>query len=303
MNFLRFLLPVLLILFSNQVLAAETIAGQGAPYTARLVFQKKDVNKVSTNAANDVILQSGDELLPAKQQNSSLPVFLIPSVKSNGWCDPAANPNVTTTAIDQCYGWSQQSQWFLLDFSKLGKRKLLLNITLQKSDTSTNNPLVPALTIWRGQQTQGLAGDWYPNKFQGFGSNGKPDNSVAKAFWAWNLAPLNNTSGKLSWVTASGSSNKDKASFSQTIALKGGESNYLSVIVGSDNQETPNQNADFKLVVRLSQTKSGNTPPPDPIDKYGCTRGLTCWHPQHLHCMAVAECSKPEFAGQCLCGN
>ncbi len=285
--------------------AAETIGGYGIPYTARLVFEKSDINKVANSNDKNLTVTSGEALLPTKQANASLTALTVPTVKSNGWCDTAANPN---TNSNDCYGWSNQSQWFLLDLSKLGSRKVWLQISAQKDDSSTDDYLVPALTVWRGQQNQGLPGDWYPNKFQGFDSKGAPDNSL-KAFWAWNLKPLNNTSGKLSWATAANNDDKSKVTLTQQVTLKGGESNFLTVILGSDNQTTLNQNANFKFLVRLSSkmptTDPGDsdTPPPPKLDQYGCTIGLTCYHPAmgNGHCMSIKSCEGLTGANKCLC--
>jgi hypothetical protein len=284
--------------------ARETIGGYGIPYTARLVFEKSDVNKVANSNDKNLTVKSGEELLPTKQANSSLTALTVPTVKSNGWCDTAANPN---TNSNDCYGWSNQSQWFLLDLSKLGSRKIWLQISAQKDDSSTDDYLVPALTVWRGQQNQGLTGDWYPNKFQGFDTKGTPDNSVSKAFWAWNLKPLNNTPGKLSWASAANNDDKTKVTLTQQVTLKGGESNYLTVILGSDNQTTLNQNANFKLLVRLSSkmptTDPGdsNTPPPPKYDQYNCLIGAECYHPSMRHCMSVNSCEGLTGANKCLC--
>lgn len=292
--------------------AAEAIGGYGIPYTARLVFEKSDVNKIANSNDKNVTVKSGEELLPStKQANSSLTALTVPTVKSNGWCDTAANPNTTT---NDCYGWSNQSSWFLMDLSKLGTRKVWIQISAQKDEDSTDDYLVPALTVWRGQQNQGLTGDWYPNKFQGYAANGTSDGSVSKAFWAWNLKPLNNTAGKLSWTTASTNTDKSKITLTQQVALKGGESNYLTVILGSNNQETPNQNANYKLLVRLSSQKPTTNPgdsytpqPPPPttkLDQYGCLIGVECRHPKMGHCMSITLCNQPKYQGQCLlCPN
>jgi hypothetical protein len=283
--------------------AAETIGGYGIPYTARLVFEKSDINKVANSNDKNLTVTSGEALLPTKQANASLTALTVPTVKSNGWCDTAANPN---TNSNDCYGWSNQSQWFLLDLSKLGSRKVWLQISAQKDDSSTDDYLVPALTVWRGQQNQGLPGDWYPNKFQGFNSKGTPDNSL-KAFWAWNLKPLNNNSGKLSWATAANNDDKSKVTLTQQVTLKGGESNFLTVILGSDNQTSLNQNANFKFLVRLSSkmptTDPGdsNTPPPPKYDQYNCLIGAECYHPSMGHCMPVNSCEGLTGANKCLC--
>ncbi len=293
MNTIRLITLMILAGLTQTSEAAEAIAGYGVPYAARLVFQKLDINKNTSSNTHVFSLKTGDSLLPSMQANSNMTPATVATVKSAGWCDPLANPTPTTD-IDQCYGWSQQSQWFLLDLSKLGKRKIWAEITVEKDPGINNDYLVPALTVWRGRQTQGLFGDWYPNKFQGYAANGKPDNSVSKAFWAWNLAPLNNTPDKLSWATAANNTDKSLVTLSQQVGLKGGESNYLTVIVGSDNQQAAGQNANFKLSVKLSGQQGK-------FDQYGCAIGLTCRHPQMDHCMPIADCSKPQYAGQCLC--
>lgn len=308
-SFRQFFLLLILVSLTGLANASEIIIGSGVPYTARLVFKKSDINKVADSNDKNVTITSGDELLPENQANSTLTAKPIPTVLSNGWCDPTANPNTSTTDITQCYGRASQSQWFLLDLSKLGKRKVWAQISLQKDENSTDDTLVPALTVWQGQQNQGLIDDWYPNRFQGYDVKGKPDNSVSKAFWAWNLTPLNNSPDNESWVTASNSDNPDKVTVTQRVKLKGGNSNYLTVIVASDNQENQNKNANYKLLVRLSRKKPtlipGDTglPPPPKTDIYGCNIGLTCWHPQMNHCMAVNLCNDPKYLGECLCPN
>lgn len=307
MNPFRFFSLLILLGLTQLSIASETIIGPGIPYTARLVFEKSDIHKLANSNDKTITIKSGDELLPSKQANSTLAAVPVPTIKSNGWCDPAANPHTNTTDITQCYGRSNQSQWFLMDLSKLGTRKIWVQISAQKDEASTDDYLVPALTVWRGQQNQGLTDNWYPNKFQGFASTGAPDGTVAKAFWAWNLKPLNNIAGKLSWATAANNDDKSKITLTQQVALKGGESNYLTVILGSDNQESQNQNANFKLLVRLSSKMPTNdpgdtdTPPAPKYDKYNCLIGVECYHPTMNHCMSVASCSGLTGANKCLC--
>lgn len=292
MNSLRFILLMLLAGLAQLSAAAETIGGAGIPYAARIVFHAADLNKT-------INLQSGDELPLGKQANANLTAASIGMVTANSWCNPSAYP----TGSD-CYGSSQNSQWFLLDLSKLGKRKIWAEITLEKTDDSNANQLVPAFSLWRGQQNQGLFGAWYPSKFQGFTDKGKADGGTP-TFWAWNLMPLKNVSGNASWATASANTDKSKATQTQQISLKGGESNYLTLIVGSDNNQADlqNQNAGFNLSIKLNSKKPGAAQNPTPIDKYdkyGCEIGVTCKHPQMGHCMAKSLCNSPQYQGQCL---
>lgn len=290
MNSLRIMVLMLVSGLIQMADAAEAIGGYGIPYTARLVFQKSDLNKNTFTDTHVFTLKTGDELSASQQGGSNLSPVMVPAIKSNGWCDLSANP---TTDLAECYGLSLSSQWFLLDLSKLGKRKIWAEISVQNDEASTDDNLIPAVTVWRGQQTQGLFGDWYPSKFNGYDESGKPDGSVSKAFWAWSLTPLNNNPGKFSWATAAGTDNSS-ATVNQLISLKGGASNYLTVIVGSDNQATQNQNANFKLSVKLSGQEGK-------LDKYNCPIGVECYHPQMKHCMAIAVCNDPQYKGQCLC--
>ncbi len=313
------LLLLLLITFSSITSAAEKIGGYGIGYNARLVFQKADAQKT----ASAVMLKTGDDLLPSQQENSKLSPLLVPAIKSNGWCDPLANPNKTTTEQTECYGWSAFSQWFLIDLSKLKAQKVS-NVWVQISvkrfddadDDTTDDDLVPALTVWRGQQIQGKFGDWYPNQFQGFDTKGLPLASGFKPFWGWTLTPLSNNADSLSWQTASTATDKTTATITQKIALKGGDKDYLTVAVGGNSQqsETPH-NVNFKLLVKISATKPTTdisepclincTPKPTPLpgsfDRCGCTVGVTCSHPQMKHCMDISACDLPEYKGECLC--
>lgn len=317
------LLLLILIACSGVASAADKIGGYGIGYTARLVFQKADTQKT----ASAVMLKTGDDLLPSQQENSKLSPLLVPVIKSNGWCDPLANPNKTTADLSECYGWSAFSQWFLIDLSKLKAQKVS-NVWVQISvkrfddadDDTTDDDLVPALTVWRGQQALGKFGDWYPNKFQVFDNKILLLPDVFKQFWGWTLTPLSNVADSLSWQTASTATDKTTATITQKVALKGGDKDYLTVAVGGDSQQAETQhNVNFKLLVKLSTTKPTTeisepclinctptpTPKPTPLpgsfDGCGCSVGNTCRHPQMNHCMAISACDLPQYKGQCLC--
>jgi hypothetical protein len=320
---MKHLLLLILLAFSGITAAAEKIGGYGIGYTSRLIFQKTDTQKT----AESVMIKTGDILIPTQQANSNITPILVPAIKSDGWCYPAANPNKTTTDLTECYGWSVFSQWFLLDLRKLkaqGMTSVWAQISVKRYDDgdteTTDDDLVPAVTVWRGQQTQGKFGDWYPNQFQGFDAKGLAIANGFKPFWGWTLAPLSNISDAknvFSWKTASTTDDKTSTTITQKIVLKGGDKDYLTVAIGGDSHITGDQHdVNFKLLVKLSTTKPltdpaepcviNCTPIPTPLpigslDRCFCTVGVTCSHPKMGHCMEISLCNLPQYKGQCLC--
>lgn len=306
--------------FSSTILAAETLAGYGILYDAQLVFTNEDAKP----GGKILSVKSGDILLPAAQKNSNITPYLIPRVKSSGWCDPSANPNTLTKEYENCFGWSMYSRWFLIDLSKVSSTVWVqINVSRYKDNDSdlTDDDLIPAMTIWRGKQSQGKFGDWYPNQFQGFDNFGKPlNNDKFKPFWAWTLSPLSNISTNASWSSALESSNQKSVTIIQKVVNKTGDQDYLTIALSGDDQLGGNlHDVNFQLNVRISSkypvtdlytedtsidsnnSVSGSGGQSSMIDTYGCTVNVTCWHPQMDHCMDIPLCDLAEYKGQCLC--
>ncbi|CAL1241374.1 hypothetical protein [Candidatus Methylocalor cossyra] len=282
--------------------AAQVIGGTGIGYStnpitmvARLVFDKKDLKP----GAAPLVVKSGDNVAPPEQQD--MPIT-VPPTKSMAWCDPVSNPTERPVPTDfsKCYGWAMFSKWFLIDLSALKKQGVgAVWVSIRASrleDQTALGDLIPALTVWRGQQNLGSTNHWYPNMFQ-----------TTPPFWAWKLTPFTGP-GNQGWATAYDSASKNTAAVIGKVPLKGGDKDYLTVAVGGDARHLdPKQKHDvnFQLAVSIAKKKpvQDSTPPPagGKIDQYGCTVGATCWHPPMNHCMAVSLCNLPQYKGECLC--
>lgn len=320
MSYFKTSIIFLILLISNSSYAAETLAGYGILYDAQLIFNNDDAKP----SGKVLSIKSGDVLLPSVQQKSNITPYLIPKVKSLGWCDPLANPNTRTTDFNNCYGWSMYSRWFLVDLSKVsGTVWVQINVARYNNNDNdlTDDDLVPAMTVWRGKQSQGKFGDWYPNQFQGFDANGKPlSNDSFKPFWAWTLTPLSLVSTNPSWASAVKSSTKKSVTMIQKVVNKPGDQDYLTIALSGDEHVSGAlHDANFQLNVRIStkypttdlyseETPSNNSNSGSDfasgstqIDTYGCTVNVTCWHPQMDHCMDIPLCDLAEYKGQCLC--
>lgn len=145
----------------------------------------------------------------------------------------------TTTAGNSasCYGSSYGSKWTLVDLNglqKAGMRSVWVTVTLSRYDdqdgTSTDDDLIPGLTVFRGRQDVGAHGFWYPNQFQ-----------ESPEFWAWKLSPFHTTTAKSDtsggWATAFGATDPGAVSVSGLVPLKPGNQNYLTIAVGGDARD------------------------------------------------------------------
>ncbi|QXP82658.1 hypothetical protein ABZN20_17445 [Methylococcus sp. ANG] len=268
--------------------AVEIVPADGITYAAKFVFQKKDTK----SGAPALSVHSGQTIGTPGDGGSPAS---IPTTKSMAWCDPATNPPAGAVP-GTCYGWAMHSQWFLIDLSGLKAQGLTkLNVTINAKRYIGSDPaksdLIPALTVWRGNQNQGPHLHWYPNQFQ-----------TTPPFWGWLLSPWTDKTNP-GYMSANGVGPQTVASVNGVFKLKGRKEDWLTVAVGGDAQHgDPSQKHDvyFQLEVDVKQASSGGGGG-TVIDPNGCTVGKTCWHPPMSHCMNVDLCNLPQYQGQCQC--
>ncbi|WP_041360682.1 hypothetical protein [Methylococcus capsulatus] len=268
--------------------AVEIVPGDGITYAAKFVFQKKDT-KAGASAlsvySGQTIDTPGDGGSPAS----------IPTTKSMAWCDPATNPPAGAVP-GTCYGWAMHSKWFLIDLSGLKAQGLSkLNVTINAKRYIGSDPaksdLIPALTVWRGNQNQGPHLHWYPSQFQ-----------TTPPFWGWLLTPWTSKTNP-GYMSAYGVGPQTVASVSGPLTLKGRKEDWLTVAVGGDAKHgdaSQKHDVYFQLEVDVKQASSGGGGG-QVIDPNGCVVGKTCWHPPMSHCMNVDLCNLPQYLGQCQC--
>jgi hypothetical protein len=250
---------------------AATVTPGSEGYTASMAFKKKDMK--------------GGEAISSF---TALP---------NSWCDPQANPTIpSNTSFDACYGSTQGTGWFLLDFTKLPNQQVgKIKVTITASSQSTSGLVPPAITVFQGYQNEGVWDAWFPNTFQS-----------SPPFLASKLKPFNDSKTDTpAWTTAySPGGGIDSTSIEAEMKLKPGKknvnNNYLTVIVGGDIHDlVKNQPAGFNLAVKITQPVKKSA---KGIDACGCSPG-TLWHPEMNHCMAIGRCDDPQYKGQCQTGD
>lgn len=282
---------------SGSATAAQIIGGTGLGFNAnpvvmvgKIIFNKKDL-KADAPAA---VIKSGNNVgAPAQGADGNI---IVPPTKSMAWCDPATK-GTPAGDFSACYGWAMHSKWVLLDLNTLkdqGLSSVWVTITASRvADGTATGDLIPAVTVFQGNQNEGAQLHWYPNRFQ-----------AASPFPL--LKPFN--SGNPGWDTAYDNGDQSTATVTGKLTLKGGKNarnNFLTVAVGGDERNAAQKHdVNFQLAVKLSKTRPTSPvsgPTHGSIDKYGCSVGTNCWHPQMGHCMAIPACDEPQYAGQCLC--
>ncbi len=275
--------------FSNKTLAEST-----GPWVANMVFSKQDLKSGTTGE-----IYTGQAVTPAVQSELATKggvAQVVHPTRSMAWCDPASNPDGDTN-IANCWGWAMFSKWVVIDLNALqkGNSSVWVTITAERyndgDEDTTDDDLIPALTVFQGRQDVGVHLHSYPNKFQ------------KDPFWAWKLKPFAGGKTKSTgYSTAYATATEDKAEVTGRVMLKSGNNNYLTVAVGGDarhadaSQKHP---VNFKLKVKLSRKEpksSGNGSNNQGLfDACGCTKGVDQWHATMGHCMAVGECELPEW--------
>ena len=217
--------------------------GLGPEYLAYIVPDKKDTRKDQPA----LVLKTGDVL-----GETTTP---LPTTKSMGWSDPAADPNKTNQAV----GWTHNSRWVLIDLNKLRKQGMSaawVKITLSRLDdgvieTPSNDDLIPGVTVFKGYQNVGTAKAWYPNTFQAVPN---------QEFWGKKLqltTPFSSPSSP-GYATAYGAADETLATVLGQVKLKNDNNNYLSVAVGGNaNHASPSDKHDvnFKLEIEVKARK------------------------------------------------
>lgn len=228
---------------AGNALAGDIYPNYGIQYAAKLVFDKKDT-KTGAAAAS---LHSGQTFnTPNDDGNATM----IPQTKSMAYCDPAVTPAGYET--NGCYGWGMNANWYLIDLSKLkgqglGAVWVTVSVARYAGSDPANNDIIPALTVYRGNQTLGPHMHWYPSELQGM-----PE------FWGWLLQREVFVPGKadpmFSYDSAYATTSQDLASVMGKFKLKGATQDYLTVAVGGDAKD-PNtkHSVNYQLTVDVKQ--------------------------------------------------
>ncbi|MDD2769300.1 MAG: hypothetical protein PHT19_11235 [Methylococcus sp.] len=241
--------------------AAEIFGGSGigfddspVPWVSTIVFDKKDAKA----GAAEFLVQTGDDVTPASQKETSARIW-VPSLSATAWCDSYANPLVSNNQdFNLCYGNAWESNWYVLDLNALqksGLKDVWVSVTAKRvtdgTDTPVDNLLIPALTVWQGQQSIGGNLQWFPQTFQ-----------TTPTFWANQLSPF--TGGdtqSIGWASAYGTAAQDQAEVTGWVKLRPGGRNFLTVAVGGDarknivKQHTTDGQCKYALSVRVGKTK------------------------------------------------
>lgn len=274
----------------NQVVKA----GYGANYKARIEIDKQTIKNEDAFVikTGDIISTTGIDKFSSGEfsgQPTGESIAVGPN-KSMGWNDTAVKPYGTTvpfcseTVTTGCYltdilattalGWGHNAHWYLIDLNKLAGQKVHVHIMVERYDdgvateTSTDaktgvvttlpsdDDLVPALTVWLGNQDQGTHMHWFPNRFQStpdFWARklSKPSIKVSKKL-TYELKGVN--SGAVGYDTAFDSSDKTTAMVEGVIALSktNPNQNFLTVALGGDDRiPTKKHDVNYKLTVEV----------------------------------------------------
>lgn len=241
--------------------AAEILGGTGVgfddapiPWVSTIVFDKQDAKA----GAAEFVVQTGDDVTPPSQQDSNTKIW-VPYLAATSWCDSYANPLIRNNQdFGLCYGNGWQSNWYVLDLNALqksGLKGVWVSVTAKRiadgTETSADNLLVPALTVWQGKQTEGSNLQWFPQTFQ----------STPK-FWANQLSPFTGgNTQSTGWATAYGAATPDRAEVTGWVKLQPGGRNFLTVAVGGDarkqivKQRTSDGQCKYALSVNVGKNK------------------------------------------------
>ncbi|MCX7097251.1 MAG: hypothetical protein NTV43_05020 [Methylococcales bacterium] len=265
-------------------------AGYGANYKARI-----KIDKNAYTYANKIVFKTDDAISPAGLIGSEL--FKVPLTPSMGWNDIATNPDISAcsatvttncltyaTDIDKrSFGWGHSANWYLIDLNALvaSVKGVSVHITVERYDdgiateTTTSSTgvvttlandddLIPALTVWQGNQDNGTHSHWFPNKHQ---ATAKFDGSAGTTFWGrklskpewvvskkltYSLKGVN--SGMVGWDTAYTTAAQKTATVEGEVLLdkKDPSKNFLTVALGGDNHNVAGKHsANYKLTVEV----------------------------------------------------
>lgn len=250
-----------LITLADPAGAAEILGGSGIgfddspiPWVSTIVFDKKDAKA----GAAAFLVQTGDDVTPPSQQGSSTKIW-VPYLAATSWCDSYANPLVPNNRdFNLCYGNGWESNWYVLDLNALqksGLKGVWVSVTAKRvsdgTETSVDDLLIPALTVWQGKQTEGSNLQWFPQSFQ----------STPK-FWANQLNPFTGgNTQSTGWATAYGTAAQDQTEVTGWVKLQPGGRNFLTVAVGGDarkrivKQRTSDGQCKYALSVTVGKKK------------------------------------------------
>ncbi|QJD29161.1 hypothetical protein [Methylococcus geothermalis] len=225
---------------AGNAVAGDVYPSYGIQYAAKLIFDKKDTK----NGAAAASLHSGQTF---NTPNDGGNATMIPQTKSMAWCDPAVTPAGYET--NGCYGWGVNANWYLIDLSKLKSQGLTavwvtINVERYQGAKPEENDIIPALTVYRGNQTLGPQKHWFPSELQG-----QPE------FWGWLLQRDTFVKGDVfSYNSAYATPSQNLASVMGKFKLKGGTQDYLTVAVGGDAKD-PNtkHTVNYQLTVDVKQ--------------------------------------------------
>ncbi|MDD2769299.1 MAG: hypothetical protein PHT19_11230 [Methylococcus sp.] len=245
-----------LVCLSGPAGAAAIFGGDGmgfddspVPWISTVVFDKQDAKP----GAPVFIVRSGDDVTPPPQKLTKAQI-LVPPLSASTWCDSYANPLIPNNPdFGTCYGNASKSNWYVLDLNALQKAGLngvWVSATARRVDSSADNPLIPALTVFQGRQDVGSNLGWFPQVFQ-----------AAPAFWASRLTPFTGGNTRSAgWATAYDSAGQDMAQVTGWVKLKPGMQNFLTVAVGGDARkhivkQTTSPDLRYALALSVSKKK------------------------------------------------
>ena len=228
-----------------------------------------------------------------------------PAVNFRGACTasapttaaPLADPNTVNCIPDNGYGWGHSSQWYAVDLNTLwaqGVRYVHVSITVDRYDDGkaqeqsvdsagkpvtnadgtpkydpSDDDLIPALTVWAGEQWTGKHMHWYPQKYQNFAANKPADEKV---FWADRLSPAAGHGGEPAWDTAWDTAKQNQAAVHIMVKLGTDPlKNKLTVTLAGDGRHTfppgaakqgqvdssKKHDVNFKLTVAVDKLTAG----------------------------------------------
>lgn len=265
-------------------------AGFGIEYKARI-----QIDKLTIKNEDAFVIKTDDTISPAGAPASE--VVKVGFNKSMGWNDILTNPDIpacSTTvttgcltiadiATDRAFGWGHSAHWYLIDLNKLAGQKVHVHVMVERYDdgvptdkeickdaksvvipcTNSDDDLVPALTVWLGNQDQGSHWHWFPNKLQ---ATQKFDGTPGSEFWARKLSKPSIvasknltyelkgvTSTKLGYDTAyDGDKKMAMVEGIMTVSKTNPNQNFLTVALGGDDRDpTKKHDVNYKLTVEV----------------------------------------------------
>lgn len=226
--------------FASGAMAADAYPGAGIQYAAKLIFDKKDTKA----SAAPTSIHSGQTFnTPNDDGNPTM----IPQTKSVAWCDSSVTPPGYES--NGCYGWTMNSNWYLIDLSKLKGQGLsavwvTISVARYQGAKPEENDIIPAVTVFRGNQYESPTSHWFPSELQ-----------QEPAFWGWLLTPNPFVKGDTDgFATAYTTSSKDLATLTGKFSLKGKKQDFLTIAIGGDSKDETNKHSvNYQLTVDVKQ--------------------------------------------------